>query len=237
MYCLFFYRIFQIIKYTKRGSILIILSFLFTLNNSQTLDSYNIYKKQYPDQTSVVIKDIENIQIDVKNGNYKISTDIEKTYLALQNQNIQSINKQIFYDSEYTKINNLSAYTLVPNDKDFKKIEANNIIDDKASSFIFYDHSRVKLITYSSLQPGAYSVLKYSMDLNYPTLFSGTFSFKETIPKEFSQLTIKVDKKVRLKFKMFFTDSCKIDYRCIENEKYNIHIWTSMKTDPMRTGE
>jgi len=208
---------------------LFIISSLFIFSSvcfSQSVSQFEILKKKYPGQSSVITNDVENILIDVDANSYKITQEVTKQTMILKNPTNYLVTDKVF-SSHFIKLLEVDAKTLLPNGNKYKVEKVEKFTDQKNSSdYVFYDEVVAKSFIFPSVQPGAITSVRYVQELIDPHML-GSFFFKWHVPCEFSQLSIKADKKARLKYKLFNTESANIEFKQEEKGKYNIYTWTA----------
>ncbi|NJK96878.1 MAG: DUF3857 and transglutaminase domain-containing protein [Bacteroidales bacterium] len=193
---------------------------------AQTPGYFEMLKQKYPGESSVITSDIENILIDVAGSEYRITQEVKKETMILKNPTNYMVTDKV-YSSHFIKILDLDAKTLVPDGDKFKVKKVEKYTDQKnQSDYVFYDEVTAKTFVYPAVQPGAVTSLRYVQELSNPHIL-GSFFFKWHVPCELSRVTIKADKKASVKYKLFNTESSKIDFTVEEKGKYNIYTWTA----------
>jgi hypothetical protein len=203
----------------------VIFLFLLSIKGlSQSPLEYENLKNKYPGENAVIVNDIENITIDVEKNHFKVSEEVIKETLLLKNP-VNAFANDYIYISCFTKIKELDARTLLPDGNKYKskKVESFSEASDQSSG-VFNDEIIKKSFVFPALQPGAITSLKYIQENNFPH-YSGSFFFKWRLPCEISKLSIKADKRAKIKFKLYNTTSSEINFTQIEKGKYNIYTW------------
>jgi hypothetical protein len=164
----------------------------FEFGFSQSYEEIEHIKNQYTGEAAVVINDIVDVTIDVKDDKFKISEEVTKETLILKDTK-SYLAKERIHESSFDKITRIDAKTLVPDGKKFKTIRVEKIIDQKdQDDYVFYDEDVAKCFVFPSVQPGAITSLKYKSELANKFML-GAFLFKWFEPCVFSQLNIKAD--------------------------------------------
>lgn len=193
---------------------------------SQTAPNFENLKAKYPGHSSVITSDIENVLIDVSGNSYKITQEVIKQTMILKNPTNYMVTDKVF-SSHFVKLLEVDAKTLLPDGNKYKIEKVNKFTEQKNSSdYIFYDEVVAKTFVYPAVQPGAITSVRYVQELSDPHML-GSFFFKWHIPCELSQLTVKADKKARLKYKIFNAEAANIEFSVQEKGKYNIYTWTA----------
>jgi len=193
---------------------------------SQTPSEMESVKNRFSGENSVVINDIQVVLIDVKENAFKISENIAKETLILGDTK-SYLAKERVLEFQFKKITEIDAKTLIPDGNKYKAVKVEKIVDQKEQNeSVFYDEVVAKSFVYPSIQPGAITSLKYKTEINNK-YFLGSFYFKWYEPCVLSQLVIKADKRARLKFLMYNSDSANIEFTKKEKGNYRIYTWTS----------
>lgn len=192
----------------------------------QTPNKLELLQKKYPGETSVITNDLENIQIDVAGAGYKITEEVIKETLFLKNPTDYMITDKV-YVTHFNKLLDLEAKTMVPEGEKFKTQKVEKFTDQKDQpDFVFYDEVVAKTFVFPAVQPGAITSLRYVQELKDPHML-GTFYFKWHVPCELSKISIKADKKARLKYKLFNVLPNEVNFSVEEKGKYNVYTWTA----------
>lgn len=193
---------------------------------AQAPSDFELLKKKYPGEKAVILNDQEDILIEVENNRYKITENILKETYIIQSAGSAFTEDEV-YTSHFHKIIGIDAKTLVPEGNKYREKRVEKFIDKKSSSDnIFYDEVIAKSFVFPSVQPGAITSLKFSRELTCPSML-GSFFFKWHLPCEVSKISIKADKRAKLKFKLFNVDPSYLDFKHQDKGRYNIYTWTA----------
>jgi hypothetical protein len=185
---------------------------------------YEGLKNKYPGDKAVIVNDVENVTIDVEKSNFKISEEVIKETLLLKNPVYSFANEEI-YSSFFSKIKEIDARTLLPDGNKYKSKKVENFTESNdPSGGVFHDEIIKKSFVFPALQPGAITSLKYTKEVNNQH-YTGSFFFKWQIPCEISRLTIKADKRAKIKFKLFNSANSKVEFTRQDKGKYDIYTW------------
>ena len=109
--------------------------------------------------------------------------------------------------SEFEKIDEIEAYSLVPKGDKFKKVKADNFAtsDAEATGGTFVDGRKITTFRFSGLQIGAIRYLKYESTM---TKFDFPFgnSFYSYYPENVNEFIIDTDSAIHLNVKPFFAE-------------------------------
>ncbi len=194
---------------------------------AQNLPEFDYYSQKYPDEEAVTVSLHIDIDIRIENNKPKIiSTYREESMLLTKRTSLLS---QDFVNySDLVKLVDAEAYSLIPENKKFKKlkvIETEDYIDRDHG--IFYDDSRTRKFIYRGLVKGAKTVLNYSVSYEEPWLW-GTYTFTNgSLLLEKMIITINYPESVSLKWKLFNDDSSRIKVSETKKGRNNKLIFSS----------
>lgn len=185
-----------------------------------------LFKKKYPGEKAIILNDQEDVLIEVDGNAYKITETVLKETYLLQNVGTVYASDKV-YSSHFAKLKEIDAKTLVPDGNKFttKKVEKFVETQDQSDN-VFYDEVVSKSFVFPAVQPGAITSLKFVRELSNP-LAMNSFFFKWHIPCETSKITIKADKRAKLRFKLFNVEPSSLEFTQQEKGKFNIYTWTA----------
>jgi len=181
-------------------------------------------KEKYSDKMAVYLKYHRDILIDIQNDSIQVFSTQSNDLLNL-NEQAKVLAQEKVHTSHLVSLIDIQAKTLVPNGKRYKEIAVENFeeTDDRARG-VFYDDSKSVIFVFPGVQPGSRSILDYTTRINDPR-FLTSFYFGSFIPVEESKLTIKVNKKISLNFKVFNQDQHEIEFTTEEKGDFLIYQW------------
>jgi len=173
---------------------------------------------------AVYLKYHRDILIDIQNDSIQVFSTQSNDLLNL-NEQAKVLAREKVHTSHLVSLIDIQAKTLVPNGKRYKEIAVENFeeTDDRARG-VFYDDSKSVIFVFPGVQPGSRSILDYTTRINDPR-FLTSFYFGSFIPVEESKLTIKVNKKISLNFKVFNQDQHEIEFTTEEKGDFLIYQW------------
>ncbi len=185
------------------------------------------FKKKYPNNVLVVIKNTEEVTIDVVNKDslaITVKHYEEQIYISKLISSYGGESSVTY--SSFNSIKNIEAYMAKVVDGKIQKTKVKSfytkdVLDDN----IFYDHQKEISFTYPSLEDGSKTYLKYDEVVKDPH-FLGSFFFSMYSPSVFSELIVKCNEAVEIDFKLFNTDSLAIEHILSKEKKYNVQKWT-----------
>jgi hypothetical protein len=194
---------------------------------AQTSNELDLYKKKYPNSFVVILKHVEEVTIDVVNKDslaISIHHYEEKIYT---NKLASSFSGQasLQYNS-FNSIKDIDAYVVNTTGAKIRKTKVKSFFTkDVFDDAIFYDYKKEISFVYPTLEEGSKTFLEYKETVSDPH-FLGNFYFANYSPVEVSELVVKYSPSLEIDFKLFNTDSVKIDYSLSTEKKYNIRKWT-----------
>jgi hypothetical protein len=194
---------------------------------------------QYGHENGLVLLQKQNVQIIVDDdGKLRIESDVYEETIHLKETAKFFSEQSISYSSTFSDIQNIEAYSLVPNDRGrYKKYEVSSInTTDSRSDGIFYDDQKQKSFYYPALDVGAKTVLSYKKIYNEPRLW-GYFVFSSFFPVQASEFSVTMPKTVKLNFKLHGIDEDRVTFSEIEKGGEYTYTWKAANMDKIRMGK
>ncbi len=228
-------------KYNLDKKILTSILFLLFIPFSTDLFCQNSlleeYRKIYPKEKAVFVyrKKEVNIDFDTKKDSFKIISQVESRMLHLRLHSQAYAQEAITY-SDYNKIKNVDAYSLVQTADGIKKKQVVNFqTRDAVSDDVFYNDVKEKVFLFSNITAGTQTHLAYTEELLEPR-FLGSFFFTSYIHSKKTELSVSVANTIEIGFQFFGMDTSKIHFtEKIEGDR-NIYTWT-LENAPKYTDE
>lgn len=204
--------------------------FAFT-GNSQ--NSFDAYKKQYPDFNELVLNDSQTYDFSIENNKLKVIQDNHYESVILTENGIQN-NKESFTYSELVKLQSYDAYSVIyDNGKERKiKVTQTNEIQSGQSS-AFYDDVKERQLIFPNLEAGSKKVYHYQTEFVDPFLLH-KFLFGSHLPIKNSTLEIKTEKNINIGYKIFNDPSNSIQFSRTEKKGKWIYKWTLKDVNPIK---
>lgn len=200
---------------------MVFFSTVLTASNLQ--DKYKAYNG--------VIKNLEfSYVIDVKGDSLAITqTNTKEVELLTEHK---GFTKDYIFFSGFTSISDKEAYTLVPNSKGFDKLNVEQFQESNSTDGgIFYDDSKILQFTYPSVENGASTYLKYTINYKNPRFLRACY-LQSYLPVEKVKVSVKVHRDVELGFKMFNEENADISFKEYKKGKYTYYEWTAAEVMP-----
>lgn len=173
-------------------------------------EEYEFYRKKYPDEISIMLTNHREVEIRMKDGVPRVYiTEIEE-YLYFQPTPYSGTDEMVHFSS-YSKILDIEAYTLVPEEKSYKKLSIKKFdtIDYRAPG-IFHDDSRALKFNFLGVKKGAKTYVKTTQELFEPRLIN-SFFINLHICVESSDLVVNYPANVNIGYKLVNQGDIKIN--------------------------
>lgn len=187
--------------------------FSFVLRG-QTKEVFESYKKKYPKEHLVQLKNHQKVSITYKKGVASVVYHFDWDFLVLDKNGSISLAEQIIRYSTFEEVKNIEAYTLVPKEKGSTKFNITSIetADAETSGAIFHDGDKVKKIIYPGLTDGALCHLSYDLVVKKET-FPFSHHFFSYFPCENNSMIIETDSAVHINYKLFYGELLPITFK------------------------
>ncbi|WP_339916104.1 DUF3857 domain-containing protein [Yeosuana marina] len=204
--------------------ILIVLFIVIGLKGfSQESKEFNLYKKLYPNASSVRLNQDTEITIKLEAQNINITQEFSEEDLYL-NEGANLNSKRALHFSSFFELENVEASSFTYDDGKYKEIEVKDFKQKDELNQSFYDDTKSLNFIFPNLKKGSKSVLNYSENVKNPRFLS-SFYFGDFQPIINNKITIIADKNINLSFIEFNTDSLKIDFKKEEKRNNIIYTW------------
>lgn len=196
-------------------------------------NSFDAYKKQYPDYNELVLNVIKNYDISIEKNKLKIVADNQYESIILTDNGIQG-NKESFAYSEISKLLGYEAYTVINSDGKEKKIKVTQTNESASpQSGVFYDDTKERQLIFPNLEAGARKIYNYQIELVDPFLLY-KFPFGGYFPVKNYSFEIKTDKNINIGYKIFNDASNSIVFSKTEKNGKWIYKWTTKDAKPVK---
>ncbi|MFZ6052923.1 transglutaminase-like domain-containing protein [Halocola ammonii] len=177
---------------------------LFLLSTSVSLaqkpaDEFRTYKERYPDDPYVVLKTEKNLDIEINSGKPVISYSnaYKKFYLS---ENASRFTSESVSHSDFRKLENIEAYTLIPKKRRYKEEDVGNFqVSDLSGGSIFYDDSKKTSFDFPLVGKGYQSFYRANFTITDPHMLP-MFYIGSYTPVEKAVFTVRYDKNVEMEF-------------------------------------
>ncbi len=204
--------------------------FAFTGNAQNSFDNY---KKQYPDFNELVLNDIQSYDFSIENNKLKVLQDNQYESMILTENGIQG-NKESFSYSELVKLLGYEANSVVNiagKEKKIKVTQTNEVQSGQSS--VFYDDVKERQLLFPNLEAGAKKMYNYQVEFIDPFLLH-KFIFGSHLPIKNSTLEIKMDKNINIGYKIFNDPSNLIEFSKTEKKGKWVYKWTLKDVKPVK---
>lgn len=193
------------------------------MSNAQ--ESFEEFKKQFPDFNEVVLLDYQGYDISIENKKIKIIQNTSFESLILSENGIHN-NKESFTYSELVKLINYEAYSVVNVKGKEKKIKVTQTSEkNSSSSSVFYDDIKERQLIFPNLETGSKKVYHYKREFIDPFLLH-KYMFIGGFPIKNATFEVKTDKNINIGFKIFNDPKNTIEFKKKEEKGKFIYTWT-----------
>jgi hypothetical protein len=201
-----------------------ITTLLSTVVKAQPAIELANYKKKYPGESLIILETRRNITIQMKNGDINITIQEYEERMLLDNK-ANLYNQDAVQYSGFMPLLDISAKTLVPEEKKYKPVEVEIFnTNDVRDGSIFHDDVKEKSFFFPSLTEGAKTVVLYSQQVTEPRFLPG-FYFASGIPVEKSSYTITAPAGVELGFSYMNMKPEDANFKTEETKQGIVYSW------------
>ncbi len=198
--------------------LLIFVAFIAIIHqNCNASFSTEEYKKLYPDNDAICLKQSEEVKAEIINDKLVISGRNKMEFLCLSKL-ANKYNAQSLPFNQFIKIKNPSAAVYYPNNKSKDGYNVYRVtkfdVVDKLSENIFYSDSKEITFTLPSLIEGCKVVIEYDIEYKDPHLLT-RYYFNNIMPVLQSGLKITSTSNIKIKALLFNTDPYNLKFDTI----------------------
>lgn len=195
-------------------------------------NTWQDYKKEYPDFNEIVLNDSKSYDFFVENNKLKIIQDNSFESIILSENGIQN-NQEAFSYSELVQLKGYDAYSIVNTNGKEKKIKVTQSNEKQSrQSSIFYNDVKERHLIFPNLESGAKKVYQYQTEFIDPFLLH-KFIFGGGLPIKNASLEIKTQKNINIGFKIFNDPNNTITFSKTEKKGKWIYKWTLNDIKPV----
>ncbi|MGC4042079.1 MAG: DUF3857 and transglutaminase domain-containing protein [Flavobacterium sp.] len=207
--------------------------FIFSVTAAYSQNSFEDYKKQYPDYNELILNNSTSYSISIVDKKLKVIQDNQFDSMILSENGIQNNKESISY-SDLVKLISYNAYTVINEKGKEKKIKVTQALEKlNSDGNVFYDDVRTKQLVFPNLQAGAKKVYEYSTEFTDPNLMH-KFVFGDINSVKNSTLKIKTDKSVHIGYKIFNDPKNQIQFTKTEDKNSFTYQWTLLDSKPVK---
>ena len=158
-----------------------------SITNAENVDSLS---KKYPGEMAVYTKFDEHLVIEFEDGKPVAHSDVEREILLLKDNATSYFNSGSVYHSYFNELENLQGCTMIPNGNSYKTIKTKiqKTVPSESES-VFYDDGKETEVSFTNLQRGAKTSLKYTLRHSEIHLLP-KFFFQNYLPMQEASFTI-----------------------------------------------
>ncbi len=212
---------------------LIVSPFIFTAGAVPASVNWESIKARYPDEMAIFLKYSEQVNIDFSGDSVLITSNIYRDMLHLNEQS-NIFAKSRIYTSQFIRVSDINARTLVPYKKKYKTLRVTNFTESNDDLDVFYDDTKYISFIFPAVQAKARTLLNYKETITDPHFLTG-FYFTSYAPIMEARYTIRHHKNIEVKARVINPDP-QIRYEEHTEGDYKIMTWY-MKDVPKRVSE
>lgn len=186
----------------------------------------SVHKHNYPSDKVVRLYDGEKVSIELKGDDLEIKRHVLDKILYLDKKAGNYGDRSLRYTEEFYVIDDIKAYTYVPDGEKYKRKKVKHIeTKDLISDDVFYDGQKARMFSFPSLTYGAISETGYVVNIKDPK-FIGAFYFQSNLFTEKIELEIRHDKDVEMQFEYFQCNKDDFQHTIEEDGDEIVHYWS-----------
>ncbi|MBI1838224.1 MAG: transglutaminase domain-containing protein [Flavobacteriia bacterium] len=197
--------------------------------NAQTPDPAKLqaYKSKYPGSNVIITNRSENVKIDLVKGIPVVKTSNHDEFLILNQSGVAGMTSDEIYFSSFETIEDIDAYSLIPTEKGYKKIKADNFVTKAAETegSVFHDDNKITSYMFPGLTEGAYRIANYT-EISSENRFPFGFNFSSYLPLENGTYIIDCDSSIHIKFQLFNDKKGDVKFKEEIIKGRRIQTWT-----------
>lgn len=210
-------------------SLIIILSLPIILISQPSVD-FKKYSEKYKGKKAVCLRKSEDAVIEIIKKKPVISINVYNETLLLT-KNVTQFSENYIDFSDMRVISKFDAKTLAPINDKYKAIKVDNVVvQNSEESGVFFDDGKIIRFSFPALEMGAKTVFSYKETIIEPR-FYGSFYFSKYVPVEESKYSITVPENVKIRYKLFNTDSINVEYFTEQTGKKIKHTWIAKNVE------
>lgn len=194
----------------------------------QSWEKFEELKKKFPTEDLIVLNKKEQVTLEVVKGKLEIEATHYYEVMFMNDNAPRFAANSVSYSTFFQDINDLEVYSLIPEEKQYKKVQVKNIkTTDSRDNSIFFDDQKQKQFYFEGVKKGAIGIYKYKEKIKDPHLF-GTFIFKQYIPILNVEYSVSFPKTVTVSHKIYGNPS---SIKFTENKQRGNTVYTWASTD------
>ena len=194
-----------------------------------------LFQQNYPNENAILEFSKEFVDFSVVEGQLKAKLRSEEQIFLITDKASYYAKDEVWH-SELFQLQELEAYSLVPNTKKYQIKKVSKFEEkDNIGGVNFYDDNKLKLFEYPDLIKGSKKYLNYAYDILEPALI-GSFRFSQAYDTELAELVITADKDIEIGYVLFNTDSFNINFKEeVGKNGKKTYTWTCKDLDKIES--
>lgn len=210
----------------NRSGYVSVLLFLVAVAAVSGQDSrvYEPVKSKYAGYNAVVLDQEMDYVFDIDKDSLRVTQHTSRDVLVL-NDNSRAFTDDFIYYGSFSKVSDMEAYTRIPDGDRYRKIPVTHFTEaHDRDGQIFYDDSKSVRFAYPSVREGAITTVGYTINFSNPHFLNRGY-FQSYIPVVKSRVTAKVNRDVKLGYKLVNGDKADIKFDHYSRGKYDYYSW------------
>ncbi len=183
--------------------------------------------EQFPKEDVVYLEMSERLDIQIVGDSLSIKSRVKERAHYLTGNDL-SMSREAIYYSSFSEIEDLTAFTEIPNGKKSKKVEVTNFqVKSSTSSGIFFDDSKKMEFIFPGVMAGASTQMDYTEHIKDPRML-GMFFFNYYVPVMKAEFSVSFPPDVKIAYVLLGNNTDQIQFK--ETKQPNGHIlytWTA----------
>ncbi|MEI6817110.1 MAG: transglutaminase-like domain-containing protein [Bacteroidota bacterium] len=202
----------------------VVLGMALAVGNAVGQVNFDRLRGDFPDKNAVLMKNVEHMNIEVRDTGLAILTDYYYEIAYLSDRVTPYANKSIYY-SDFSEISDIEAKSITAEKTGGKTLKVLNIFTkDDFGSGIFYGSGKKKEFTFPGVQKDGRSILSYKERIKDPHFIS-PYYFGSFAPVVYGEFSITFPKEVKVKYKLYGGDTTNIEFEPRIGKKSTTYVW------------
>ncbi len=202
-------------------------SFMANPKSADPAAEFSSLKAKYPDDVIVSVLQKRDIVIVPGEDSVPFFRVRDTGVDMILSENGADISEAKEYFNGKTEVRKFEAYSLVPEQRKYKRIEVPKF--DKSAEFdddLYYDDTYCYAFNFPGTGKGVKRCTYSEMDIKDP-YYPLTFFFGRNIPVDNAELTVTVPENIRISYHLFGADTSSVRFKTERKGKMITYKWTS----------
>ncbi len=193
-------------------------------NSAQSPLKYEALKLGFPDNNAVITEIKEEMMIDIKDSGLAM-TGLNSFEIVYLNDRVKDLAGKEIYCSDFCEVSNIKAQTITSDKNGGRVMMVRDFFKkDDFGKGIFYGSGKKIEFLFPGVTEGARSFVTYKQKIRDPH-FLTPFYFGSYAPVVSSEYSITFPKEVKIKAKLYGSDTSNIKFTVTHKNKYTTYTW------------